>query len=520
LKIAFFLTALLILISNIDDAFVDLYYLLYKIRRKLLVYPKYRAFRSEDIISKKEQYFAIMIPAWQESPVIKAMLANMFASYNYKNYHVFVGCYPNDPDTITEIKKLQPHHKNLHISRLSTYGPTSKADCLNKIYDDICAFENEQNFEFSGYILHDAEDIVHPLELKLYNHLIPRKDMVQIPVIPLERPWYDLTGGHYQDEFAENHIKEMVVRESLTGHVPSAGVGTVLSRRALKIISSNDRAPPFDTGNLTEDYDLALRLKKHGLKLIFARFKTGPNDIIATREFFPNTVKTVVRQKSRWLMGIAFQGWRSQRWQGPLALKYALFRDRKGIFTAPLSVAAYFIMINILIVWLIEWLIPDGYRYPPLLKRGEPLEYILWANLLFLINRGLHRFYFTCQIYGLLSAALSFPRQLWGNILNFLAALRAISLYSGHILFDKPLLWDKTAHIFPEPDQLLPYQRKIGELLLEYDLLSIDVLQKALAYQAKTGARLGKILIDNGHITDQQLSFTLERQAALNDPKG
>ncbi len=464
-----------------------------------------------------------MIPAWQESAVIQAMLTNLFASYNYKNYHVFVGCYPNDPDSISKIEALQSRHKNLHISILQTNGPTCKADCLNQIYDDIRAFENKQNIEFCGYILHDAEDIVHPLELKLYNHLIPRKDMVQIPVIPLERPWYDLTGGHYQDEFAENHIKEMVVRESLTGHVPSAGVGTALSRRAMRLVSENHSIPPFDTGNLTEDYDLALRLKQHGLKLIFARFKTGPNDIIATREFFPNTVKAVVRQKSRWLMGIAFQGWRNQRWQGPLALKYALFRDRKGIITAQLSAAAYFIMINILIVWLIEWLIPDGYRYPPLLRRGEPLEYLLWANLLFLINRALHRFYFTCQIYGWRSAALSLPRQLWGNILNFLASLRAISLYSGHILFNRPLLWDKTDHIFPEADQLRPYQRKIGEILIEYDLLSVDILQNALNDQSnsgeKPGQKLGRILVEKGHITDQQLSFTLKQQAALNESK-
>ncbi len=460
-----------------------------------------------------------MIPAWQESAVIQAMLTNLFASYNYKNYHVFVGCYPNDPDSISKIDALRPRHKNLHISILKSDGPTCKADCRNQIYNDIRAFENKQDFEFCGYILHDAEDIVHPLELKLYNHLIPRKDMVQIPVIPLERPWYDLTGGHYQDEFAENHIKEMVVRESLTGHVPSAGVGTALSRRAMKAVSKNHSVPPFDTGNLTEDYDLALRLKQHGLKLIFARFKTGPNDIIATREFFPNTLKAVVRQKSRWLMGIAFQGWRNQRWHGPLALKYALFRDRKGIITAQLSAAAYFILLNILLVWLIEWLMPDGYRYPPLLRRGEPLEYLLWANLLFLINRALHRFYFTYQIYGWRSAGLSFPRQLWGNILNFLASLRAISLYSRHILFETPLLWDKTDHVFPEMDQLLPYQRKIGEILIESEILSVSTLQNALADQIETNEKLGQILIKKGHITDQQLSFTLKQQAALNESK-
>lgn len=505
------------MLSSLDDAFVDIYYALHKIRRKFFIYRKYRPFQAKDILDKKEQYFAIMIPAWQESSVIQAMLKNTLSSYNYRNYHIFVGCYPNDPDTIREVDQLCPVHSNLHISRLTVPGPTSKADCLNQIYADICIFEKGQAIKFTGYILHDAEDIVHPLELKLYNHLIPRKDMVQIPVIPLERPWYDLTGGHYMDEFAENHIKELVVRESLTGHVPSAGVGTALSRRALSVISQNNTVMPFDVGNLTEDYDLALRLKAADLKLIFARFMARPGDIIATREFFPNRIRAVVRQKSRWLMGIAFQGWRQQKWQGSLALRYALFRDRKGIITAQLSIAAYFILLNILVVWGVEWLMPNGYHYPPLVRHGEILEYLLWANLLFLINRVLHRMYFTHQIYGPLSAFLSLPRQFWGNILNFMAAQRAIYLYGQHLLLGIALVWDKTDHMFPDMTQLTPYHRKLGELLLHQSALTPRMLEQALKEQNKNGQRLGEILVRKGHITRQQLSDTLKHQATANE---
>ncbi len=517
LKLAFVVTAMLILLSNIDDAFVDLYYIIHKIRRKFFIYQKFRPFQAEDILAKEEQFFAIMIPAWQEASIIQAMLKNTFSTYNYQNYHVFVGCYPNDPDTIAKIEEMMPQQANLHVSVLTNDGPTCKADCLNQIYKDISNFELEAEIKFTGFILHDAEDIVHPLELKLYNHLIPRKDMVQIPVIPLERPWYDLTGGHYQDEFAENHIKELVVRESMTGHVPSAGVGTALSRRAIAAISNDNTAPPFDTGNLTEDYDLALRLKKHNLRLIFARFQAGPNDIIATREFFPNTVSTVVRQKSRWLIGIAFQGWRNQKWHGNLAMRYALYRDRKGIFTSQLSVAAYFVLLNVLIIWAIEWLYPDGYRYPPLLKRGDLLEYLLWANLFFLINRALHRLCFTYQIYGVIPALLSMPRQLWGNILNFLAAQRAIYLYSEHLFSAKRLTWDKTEHMFPDMEQLGPYRKKLGEFLLHNKVLTPDTLQDALTVQKENGGKLGQILVDNGHITDQQLSDNLKLQEEQNE---
>ncbi len=520
LKMAFFLTALLILLSNIDDAFVDLYYILHKIRRKFFIYRKFRPFQAEDILLKEEQFFAVMIPAWQEDAVIRAMLENTLSIYNYDRYHIFVGCYPNDPDTRREIEQILPEYDNLHLVILSDPGPTSKADCLNQVYKSITLFEQNNAIEFAGYILHDAEDIAHPLELKLYNHLIPRKDMVQIPVIPLERPWYDLTGGHYMDEFAENHTRDLVVRESLCGHVPSAGVGTALSRRAVLTISRGGTVPPFDTGNLTEDYDLALRLKENNLNIIFARFNAGPDDIIATREFFPNKFMDVVRQKSRWLMGISFQGWRRQKWHGSLAMKYALFRDRKGIFTAQLAMAAYFILLNILFVWFLEWLYPHGYRFPPLLRRGEPLEYLLWANLIFLISRAVSRFYFTGRIYGKRAALLSLPRQLWGNILNFTASIRAIYLYSKHLLLLTPLVWDKTDHMFPDREELRPYRKKLGELLLDNKDLTTGMLQNALLSQKRNNRKIGQILLDMGFITDQQLSDILKLQEMHNEHKG
>ena len=66
-------------------------------------------------------------------------------------------------------------------------------------------------------ILHDSEDVLHPMELRFYNHLLPRKDMIQLPVTSLDREWYELVAGVYMDEFAEWHAKDLVVRESVSG---------------------------------------------------------------------------------------------------------------------------------------------------------------------------------------------------------------------------------------------------------------------------------------------------------------
>ena len=66
-------------------------------------------------------------------------------------------------------------------------GPTSKADCLNNVLDAIFQFEERAGIHFEGFILHDSEDVLSPMELRVFNHLVGRKDLIQLPVYPLPR---------------------------------------------------------------------------------------------------------------------------------------------------------------------------------------------------------------------------------------------------------------------------------------------------------------------------------------------
>ena len=56
---------------------------------------------------------------------------------------------------------------------------------------------------------------------------------------------------------------------------------------------------------------------------------------IAAREYFPSEFKAAYRQRARWLLGIAFQGWHDIGWHGSLGAKYFFLRDRKAVITAP-----------------------------------------------------------------------------------------------------------------------------------------------------------------------------------------
>ena len=67
--------------------------------------------------------------------------------------------------------------------------------------------------------------------------LIERFDLVQLPVLPLIVPGSRWVSGHYCDEFAEAHGKQLVVREAIGAGMPSAGVGCALSRSIVQAMA-------------------------------------------------------------------------------------------------------------------------------------------------------------------------------------------------------------------------------------------------------------------------------------------
>ena len=79
-----------------------------------------------------------------------------------------------------------------------------------------------------------------------FHCLVDRKDLIQLPVYPFERRWSDFTSAHYMDEFAELHAKDILVREAIARQVPSAGVGTCFSRRAVMALLADGEGVAFD----------------------------------------------------------------------------------------------------------------------------------------------------------------------------------------------------------------------------------------------------------------------------------
>lgn len=430
------------LVGAIDDFCVDLIWTFRAIYRRIRFYRHTGPMKVNQLTpSRSAGILAIFIPTWQEASVIEQMLNRCLTVWHESaDFIIYVGCYPNDHAGAQTIGKAAETDRRIKLVLCEANGPTTKADCLNHLWQAMVRDELSGGYKTKAIILHDAEDMVHRDELRLYDALIERNAVIQIPVIPVRvagSPWI---SGHYCDEFAESHGKSMVVREALGAPLPLAGVGCAIERNMLGSIAISASQRPFDSASLTEDYELGLKIGKLGGKTILARIYTEAGDLVGTKSCFPATLKTSVRQKSRWLTGIALAGWDRIGWHGGFAQFWMLCRDRKAIFAALVLVLGYIAVLMIAAMAVLDYAgLHQQAAFPDLVYA------LVFANGVFLIWRLFMRALFVWRLYGPAEAILSIPRIIVSNTVAIMAARRAVSAYIRHC-FGAELKWDKTAH--------------------------------------------------------------------------
>lgn len=526
----FVLCCWIYLISGLDDLAVDLMWAGYKAFDRLSGRRRRPPTRVE-LLARPERPLAIMFPAWHEADVIGAAVANILATLEYRNFQVFIGTYPNDPGTQREADLLAERFHNVHKVVTSAPGPTCKADCLNHILDAIRAFEERSGTEFIGVVIQDAEDVVPPLALHLFNWYAAEFDLVQVPVLSLPRKWWDLTGGHYMEEFAEFGAKEMFVRERFAGVVPGCGVGTFYSKRALALAEATGET--FSTRSLTEDYEFSFRMRDAGLKMHFARIFMAERvpaqgwrrvlgrtrtarTLVATREFFPNGFRAAFRQKARWTVGISLQGWRNFGWKAGWRVRYLFWRDRRNLFLAHVMVLGALAFLAFLSLQIYPLIVPEAGRPAPLLPADDPLWNLVWINLGLLAHRMFQRHLWACVHYGPRVLPMVAVRYAWSVVVNYCALVRAQRLWVGHLRTGKPIGWDKTAHVFPIGAPAgAPVRRRLGDLLLDRKLLSSAELARAGARAAAERRRLEEVLLDTGAVGETELAAALAQHSGL-----
>jgi adsorption protein B len=385
---------------------------------------------------------AVLVPAWDEAAVIGDMLRAALAAWGDGDWRLYVGTYGNDPATVAAASAVADARVRVVVGREP--GPTTKADCLNRLWRALLDDEAAEGRPAKAVVLHDAEDLVHADELRLFDSLIERFDLVQLPVVPLVDPNSPWIGGHYADEFSESHGKELVVRGALGAGLPSAGVGCAFSREALGRLAGERGGNPFDSDSLTEDYELGLRLAEAGGRCAFVRFAGADGSLVATLEYFPGTLGAAVAQKARWMTGIALAGWDRLGWRGGVAERWMRLRDRQALLAASLLLAGYLALALWLALKLREGV--TGVAPAPL---SRELTALVQANTALLAWRLALRAGFTGRAYGWREGLRAVPRATLGNAVAMLAAAAALSRYRAARRAGGRPRWGKTAHIFP-----------------------------------------------------------------------
>lgn len=505
--------SILLLLSGLDDLIPLLICTIGTIRQAAS--PQEPLAAAESAGSQRcERRIAIFVPCWQESAVIGDMVRHNLAAIRYGNYAFFLGVYPNDEDTVRAAGLLaEEFGSKVYVAQCPAPGPTSKADCLNAVYARMERLEHETGVPFDTVVLHDAEDLIHPQAFALINRERLRYDMVQIPVLPLKTGFGDVTHGVYCDEFAEFQTIDMRARQLSGSFIPSNGVGTGFARNVLDRLARERNYAVFDAASLTEDYEIGVHIHSMGYRQCFASLTRRSQDFVATREFFPRSMKAAIRQRTRWITGIALQCWERQGWRGSWRTRYWLWRDRKGLITNPLSVLANLLFV----VGLLDYLLSMILHRPWLFEIRDPAVAVLCiATTALQCLRLTLRALCVGRIFGL-SAALGVPlRSFHANLINCTAAVKALHGYFAARRENRIVAWQKTDHHYPGREALHDRRRELAEILVGCGYVSLEQVADARVQASITdGATLDLLLLANGVLTEQNLCKAISLQSGL-----
>tara|TARA_R110002072_G_scaffold9518_20_gene46000 strand:- start:933 stop:2339 length:1407 start_codon:yes stop_codon:yes gene_type:complete len=384
---------------------------------------------------------AIFVPAWDEVRVIRAMLTHARLAWPQAEARFYIGCYRNDAATLAEASIVAREDSRVRVIVHDRDGPTCKADCLNALYAALQADESRSGERARMVVLHDAEDMVDPAALAALDAALDHAEFVQLPVLALPQPGSRFVAGHYSDEFAEAHGKVMVVRSALGAGIPGAGVGSAVERETLERLAQlSGGNGPFAAKSLTEDYEFGLNVGSIGGRDRFLRLRTREGRLIATRAYFPSRIDTAVRQKTRWIHGIALQGFDRLGWNGGIVRLWMKLRDRRGPFAALLLAMAYLLLLSTGLLGIAALF---GVLLP---VKASPLLTAMLAICSFaFVWRALVRAAFTTREFGWREGLLAVLRIPVSNVIAIMAGRRAIAAYVA-TLRGAEARWDKTDH--------------------------------------------------------------------------
>jgi len=245
----------------------------------------------------KQTRIAVIVPAFREENVIGRtldFLVKATETYDLKLVKVYVGTYPNDPDTRRIVGEFERNYPSLIEEVVNPKpGPTTKAQNLNNVYENI----KRKDFDLIG--IHDAEDFIPSNIFDATNYWYIRRIRNDEKLAGLQfavraKPDnYSLTDLVYLLMLRSSNL---FLTAKNRGFVPSHGTGTYYKKETLDEILKR-RGYVWDEKNFTEDFEISLYLYYVLGKSLFYI----PYPYI--EEYFPSSFERAIKQLSRWAYG-------------------------------------------------------------------------------------------------------------------------------------------------------------------------------------------------------------------------
>jgi|tagenome__1003787_1003787.scaffolds.fasta_scaffold20965287_2 cellulose synthase/poly-beta-1,6-N-acetylglucosamine synthase-like glycosyltransferase len=275
--------------------------------------------------------FSLVLPARHEQAVLGDTI-DALARLNHPQYEVIVVIGHDDPETEHVARAAAARHRRIVRVVMDRNVPKNKPKALNTALP-VCRGDIVGVF--------DAEDDVHPWLLRLVEARFEESgaDVVQagVQLMNVQTSWWSLRNClEYYFWF----------RSRLHFHadqrfIPLGG-NTVFTRTELL-----RRAGGWDPHCLAEDCEIGVRLSTSG-----ARVAVAYDPEVVTREETPDSVRALVKQRTRWNQGflqVFRKGeWRKlpsrrQRWLARYTLAMPFLQAATGALL-PVAVASMFLL--------------------------------------------------------------------------------------------------------------------------------------------------------------------------------
>lgn len=360
--------------------------------------------------------YTVLVPMYRETEsVANIMVAMQRMDYPPAKLDIKLVLEEDDMETITAAKLLKPRYQ-FEIVIVPPSLPRTKPKACNYAL----------RFARGEYItIYDADDRPAPDQLKKAVHVL-RHSPPDVICLQARLNYYNAYDNWLTRWFSLEYA--MLFNVMLYGlsrmRIPVL-LGGTSNHIALEKLKSLGEWDPF---NVTEDADLGARLAARGYRTIMLDS--------STLEEAPNTLKSWLNQRARWVKGY-MQTWLvHMRTPGKLMKSYKIH----GFIGFQCFVAlASFAYLTAPIVWTLAliWLLTDIALFPDWLYMVASMNLV--ANFAVHILSSLH----AASLYqsrraGLMAAAITYPFYL---ILHTIASYMALFQ-----LWLKPHLWNKTTH--------------------------------------------------------------------------